>query len=416
MINKSLLLKTRNKLIFFNTVVVGILFLVFSVFIYCYFKGVTYNSIDENLVSKYEYIAENNGNGMMNGMGGFMRRHNQQLVDQGYIVYVWNGDEVLKSYQNDLLNYIRPYEYMHKVQDGITSYTYEGYNFREYKLIKDEYTIEVIKIIDTELIMLEQLKEVLCITVVIALVISYFVSRSITKRSLQPVEVSWQNQIQFVQDASHELRTPLTIISSKLEGVMKKPQNSVEDEMLNIAIAMKEVRRLRKLVSDLLRLTKEDAIVQINNEKFDIVNLIEETLTSYIDICEIQNKKLEFKHDLKNNTINNDKEKIRQVIVIFLDNAVKYTREDDEIKLILTEDNNNISIEIKDSGLGIKEEEIKNIFNRFYRGASVREQNIEGSGVGLSIAKTILSNLNSNVAVSSKLGEGSKFIIHIPKK
>lgn len=425
MINKNLLYKTRNKLIFFNTVVVGILFLVFSVFIYLYFEGVTYKNIDDKLLAQYEYVmgtsGNNSGNGNMNGYGygnmnGHGKKHNQRNLDRGYILYVWKGNEIIDSYQNEFVEDVRPSSCMNDVDEGVTSYNYDGYNYREYKVVNGDYTIEIIKDIDTELLMLEQLKKVLFITVIMSLIISYIVSRFITRKSLEPVEASWQNQIQFVQDASHELRTPLTIISSKLEGIMKKPKNSVEEEMLNITIAMKEVRRLRKLVTDLLRLTKEDAIVTINNEKFDIVNLIEDTLVSYEDICQIQDKKLKFKHSLKNNIINNDKEKIRQVIVIFLDNAIKYTRPKDKIDVALEEDNYNIYIEIIDSGIGIKEEEVKNIFNRFYRSGSVREKNIEGSGVGLAIAKTILSNLNSDVGVISKLGEGSKFRISIPKK
>lgn len=415
MINKNILSKTKNKLIVFNTVVVGVLFLVFSVFIYMYFSDLTYKNIDDSLSYQYEHLRNgNSGNG--NGMGGLGGKNKHKSMDKGFIIYVWQDGEVIKSYRNDMLDYIRPYDYMSKVEEGISSYSYDGHNFREYKITEEEYVVEIIKVIDTELVMLGQLKEVLIISVLMALIIAYFVSRFITKKSMEPVEASWKNQIQFVQDASHELRTPLTIISSKLEGIMKKPSHSVEEEMTNITIAMKEVRRLRKLVSDLLRLTKEDAIVQINNEQFDIGFLLEETLTSYRDICELQNKDIIYNNKLKNNTIYSDKEKIKQVIIILLDNAIKYTKEKDSIDIDIREENQSINIEIKDSGIGIKEEDLPFIFNRFYRSGNVREQNIDGSGVGLAIAKTILSNINGEIYVRSKLKEGSKFNIIIPKK
>lgn len=412
MINKNILSKTKNKLIVFNTVVVGVLFLVFSIFIYMYFSDLTYKNIDNSLSYQYEHLRSKN-NGNVNGIGG---KNKHKPIDKGFIIYVWQDDEVIKPYRNDMLDDIRPYDYMSKVEEGISSYDYDGYNFREYKITEEEYVVEIIKIIDTELLMLSQLKEVLSISVILALLITYFISRFITKKSMEPVEASWKNQIQFVQDASHELRTPLTIISSKLEGIMKKPSNSVEEEMTNITIAMKEVRRLRKLVSDLLRLTKEDAIVQINNEQFDIGKLLEEMLISYKDICELQNKRLIYNNSLKENNIYNDKEKIKQVIIILLDNAIKYTKEKDIIELDIKEENQSINIEIKDSGVGIKEEDLPFIFNRFYRSKIVREKNFDGSGVGLAIAKTILSNLNGEIYVSSKYGEGSNFKIILPKK
>lgn len=415
MINKNILSKTKNKLIVFNTVVVGVLFLVFSVFIYMYFSDLTYKNIDDSLSYQYEHLRSGNS-GNSNGMGGLGGKNRHKSMDKGFIMYVWQNGEVIKSYRNDMLDYIRPYDYMPKVEEGISSYSYDGYNFREYKITEEEYVVEIIKVIDTELVMLSQLKEVLIISVLMALITTYFVSQFITKKSMEPVEASWKNQIQFVQDASHELRTPLTIISSKLEGIMKKPSHSVEEEMTNITIAMKEVRRLRKLVSDLLRLTKEDAIVQINNEQFNLGVLLEEILISYKDICELQGKELIYNNKLKNNAIYNDKEKIKQVIIILLDNAIKYTKEKDIIEIDIKEENQNINIEIKDSGIGIKEEDLAFIFNRFYRSGNVREQNIDGSGVGLAIAKTILSNINGEIYVSSKFKEGSKFNIIIPKK
>ncbi|WP_270647704.1 sensor histidine kinase [Paeniclostridium hominis] len=233
---------------------------------------------------------------------------------------------------------------------------------------------------------------------------------------MEPIEESWKNQELFVQDASHELRTPLTIIFSKIESIIKRPKNKVEDEMNNLVIVMKEVRRLSKLVSDLLKLTKEDAIITINKSKFDIVEMINDILKQYEDIFELQNKKLKVNYTLKDNNIYSDKEKLKQIFIIIIDNAMKYTKENDYIQVCLSEEGSNVKIEVKDSGIGIKEEEISLIFNRFYRASSHRETNKEGSGIGLSIAKLLVTNLKGEICVNSKYKKGSTFSIYIPKK
>ena len=233
---------------------------------------------------------------------------------------------------------------------------------------------------------------------------------------MDSVENSFEVQKQFVQDASHELRTPLTIIFSKVESIIKRPKNKVEDEMNNLVIVMKEVRRLSKLVSDLLKLTKEDAIITINKSKFDIVEMINDILKQYEDIFELQNKKLKVNYTLKDNNIYSDKEKLKQIFIIIIDNAMKYTKENDYIQVCLSEEGSNVKIEVKDSGIGIKEEEISLIFNRFYRASSHRETNKEGSGIGLSIAKLLVSNLKGELCVNSKYKKGSTFSIYIPKK
>lgn len=280
----------------------------------------------------------------------------------------------------------------------------------------DSYTIEAIKVVDTEEMLLNQLKFVLIISIILALVAVYFISKFLTNKSLEPIEETWKNQELFVQDASHELRTPLTIIFSKVESIIKRPENSVEDEMKNLVIVMKEVRRFSKLVSDLLKLTKEDAIITINKSKFDIVATVNDILSQYEDICELQNKNLKFNYNLKDENIYTDKEKLKQIFIILIDNAIKYTKEDDYINIRLSEEGSNIKLEVSDSGVGIKEEELPLIFNRFYRSSSHRETNKEGSGIGLSIAKMLVNNLKGKIEAKSKHKKGSTFSIYIPRK
>ena len=412
MMNKNILKKTRKKLITLNTLVVGVIFIVFTLFIYSYFYNLTYKGVDKELYMQYEKTVHNINKGNLE----FKRNVPPDIMLRGTMVYISKDNKLLKAYPENIQNYIRPFNLSKNLKEGTTHYKYDEHSFRQVKIDYNSYTIEVIKIVDTEEMLLSQLKFVLITSIMLALIAVYFISGFLTNKSLEPIEESWKNQELFVQDASHELRTPLTIIFSKVESIIKRPKNKVEDEMNNLVIVMKEVRRLSKLVSDLLKLTKEDAIITINKSKFDIVEMINDILKQYEDIFELQNKKLKVNYTLKDNNIYSDKEKLKQIFIIIIDNAMKYTKENDYIQVCLSEEGSNVKIEVKDSGIGIKEEEISLIFNRFYRASSHRETNKEGSGIGLSIAKLLVSNLKGEICVNSKYKKGSTFSIYIPKK
>ncbi|WP_196342065.1 sensor histidine kinase [Paraclostridium sordellii] len=410
--NKNILKKTRKKLTTINTLVVGIIFILFTIFIYQYFYNLTYKSIDNELYIQSKKFTHDINRGSL----GFNRELPPDTVLRGTMIYISKNGELLKSFPENMSNYIRPFNLSEDLKDGIVTYKYNGHSFRQIKINYNLYTIEIIKIVDTEEMLLNQLKFVLIISIILASITVYFISKFLTKKSLKPIEESWKNQELFVQDASHELRTPLTIIFSKIESIIKRPKNSVEEEMNNLVIVMKEVRRLSKLVSDLLKLTKEDAIITINKSKTNIIDVIGDILIQYEDICQLQSKNLKFNYDLKDQNIYTDKEKLKQILIILIDNAIKYTKEDDYIIVRLFEEGSNIKIEVEDSGIGIKEEELPLIFNRFYRASSHRESNKDGSGIGLSIAKILIGNLNGKIAVSSKYKKGSIFSIYIPKK
>lgn len=412
MMNKNILKKTRKKLTTINTLVVGIIFILFTIFIYQYFYNLTYKSIDNELYIQSKKFTHDINRGSL----GFNRELPPDTVLRGTMIYISKNGELLKSFPENMPNYIRPFSFSEDLKDGIVTYKYNGHSFRQIKINYNLYTIEIIKIVDTEEMLLNQLKFVLIISIILASITVYFISKFLTKKSLKPIEESWKNQELFVQDASHELRTPLTIIFSKIESIIKRPKNSVEEEMNNLVIVMKEVRRLSKLVSDLLKLTKEDAIITINKSKTNIIDVIGDILIQYEDICQLQSKNLKFNYDLKDQSIYTDKEKLKQILIILIDNAIKYTKEDDYIIVRLFEEGSNIKIEVEDSGIGIKEEELPLIFNRFYRASSHRESNKDGSGIGLSIAKILIGNLNGKIAVSSKYKKGSIFSIYIPKK
>ncbi len=391
MINKKVFNKTKSSLIKINIVVVLSFLILFSIFIYTYFKGVTYKSIDNKLNNELESIAI-------------------QLTRQSMIypvtkypsnmIYIYKRDRVMYyTPQNGYFSDVLPNRYTNKLND-IFTFSENGYTFRELNVEIDEYQIQIIRNIDSEISSLRQLIFVFIIGILISLVITYYLAVYLTKKALIPIETAWNNQAKFIQDASHELRTPISIISSKLERMLKHPNSTISDEVETIADAMSEIRRSKKMISDLLSLTKEEAITKLNITEVNIKNFIKDICVDYVDIADIQEKRFEMNFNLKNETIFTDENKLRQLLLIFIDNAFKYTKENDFIAININQkDNVYTEIFIIDSGVGIKQEDIPYIFDRFFRSENVRDKDIEGSGIGLSIAKMIAINLGAEISV-----------------
>ena len=391
MINKKVFNKTKSSLIKINIVVVLSFLILFSIFIYTYFKGVTYKSIDNKLNNELESIAIQ------------LTRQSMVYPVTKYpsnMIYIYKRDRVMYyTPQNGYFSDVLPNRYTNKLND-IFTFSENGYTFRELNGEIDEYQIQIIRNIDSEISSLRQLIFVFIIGILISLIITYYLAVYLTKKALIPIETAWNNQAKFIQDASHELRTPISIISSKLERMLKHPNSTISDEVETIADAMSEIRRSKKMISDLLSLTKEEAITKLNITEVNIKNFIKDICVDYVDIADIQEKRFEMNFNLKNETIFTDENKLRQLLLIFIDNAFKYTKENDFIAININQkDNVYTEIFIIDSGVGIKQEDIPYIFDRFFRSENVRDKDIEGSGIGLSIAKMIAINLGAEISV-----------------
>ena len=391
MINKKVFNKTKSSLIKINIAVVLSFLILFSIFIYTYFKGVTYKSIDNKLNNELESIAIQ------------LTRQSMVYPVTKYpsnMIYIYKRDRVMYyTPQNGYFSDVLPNRYTNKLND-IFTFSENGYTFRELNVEIDEYQIQIIRNIDSEISSLRQLILVFIIGILISLIITYYLAVYLTKKALIPIETAWNNQAKFIQDASHELRTPISIISSKLERMLKHPNSTISDEVEAIADAMSEIRRSKKMISDLLSLTKEEAITKLNITEVNIKNFIKDICVDYVDIADIQEKRFEMNFNLKNETIFTDENKLRQLLLIFIDNAFKYTKENDFIAININQkDNVYTEIFIIDSGVGIKQEDIPYIFDRFFRSENVRDKDIDGSGIGLSIAKMIAINLGAEISV-----------------
>lgn len=275
------------------------------------------------------------------------------------------------------------------------------------------YYIELLINVNSEKEMMENFTNSLTIGTGIVILLSIFVSFYLSKKALEPIIRAYEKQAEFVQNASHELRTPLTIIQAKQEMLLQSPESKIIDKSEDIALTLSETRRLSKMATELMDLARADSNnVIINKRKTDLNELINTIAIPYKEMAKMQNKVM------KVNT-NCDKEifvdgnKIKQLIVILLDNALKYTEDGDTIEIDAHNVDDKVFINVKDTGIGISDNGIKHVFERFYREDKARSREKGGTGLGLSIAHTIVKNHGGTIKIVHNKPKGIIVIVKI---
>lgn len=232
---------------------------------------------------------------------------------------------------------------------------------------------------------------------------------------IQRIENSFKQIQQFTSDASHELRTPLAILMGELE-IGLHTSKSKQDFQEVILSALDEVIRLSKVVSSLLELSKAESgklLLQFENTN------ISDLLLDLLEDAEIlsEAKKINLHHSVERSVYAEvDSSKIHQALLNIIENSIKYTQEEGAVSIVLDSDSQFVIIEVKDNGIGMTEEELPFIFDRFYRADVSRSTAIQGTGIGLAIVKWILEGHDAITTVKSKPNEGTTFLIKLPKK
>ena len=277
----------------------------------------------------------------------------------------------------------------------------------------EKYYIDILINVNSEKEMTDNFTRALLFATGIVIVLSIFLSWYLAKKSMEPFVTAYQKQTEFVQNASHELRTPLTIIQAKQELLLQSPQSKIIEKSEDIALSLNETRRLSKMIKELMDLARADSNKSIiNKEKTDIKVLVKETITPYQEMAELQGKKMEISVDC-DRKISIDKNKIKQLLVIILDNALKYTEKSDEIKVDIHNHDEKLFITIQDTGIGISDEGLKHIFERFYREDKARSRETGGTGLGLAIAHTIVKNHNGNIKITHNKPKGTTVSVRL---
>lgn len=237
-------------------------------------------------------------------------------------------------------------------------------------------------------------------------------------RAMIPIQQAFLRQREFVADASHEFRTPLSIFQASVEVVEGDTDQTLSPFSKQVLSDMKsEIHRMTKLVADLLTLARADSgTSDIIKEEIDLVMVAEPIVRSVRPLA--MAKEIELVLGGEDSVlVRADRERIGQLILILVDNAIKYTPKGGRVEVSITRGTAAGAcalIEVRDTGIGIAPAEQKLIFKRFYRVDKVRSRELGGVGLGLPIAKWIVDAHKGKIKVESQEGAGSRFIVMLP--
>ncbi|MDF2538824.1 MAG: hypothetical protein K0S76_1845 [Herbinix sp.] len=231
---------------------------------------------------------------------------------------------------------------------------------------------------------------------------------------LNRIETSYESQKQFVSDASHELRTPIAVIQGYANLLNRWGSSNEEVLEESIDAIQNEARSMQDLVEKLLFLSRHDKkTLKLTKKRFNMKPLVEDMVkeTRLTAVNRVILNPI-----MEDVIVYGDKQSLKQAIRIFIDNAVKYTRDGDEITILCQKVHEDCVITIQDTGIGMTKKDVDHIFDRFYRSDYVRNQNISGHGLGLSLAKLIILAHTGRIKVRSQFKKGTSFIITLPKR
>ncbi len=438
--------KLRINLTILNTVVLIVILSIISIFVYVLMDFNLHKDIDDILITNshqvdnYVNFIEDNENSEQvdeEKKNEHLRTiHNMTKNNISYVVldtekrvninssYIELDYDLLMDIRKDAMNNVEGSDRI--ITDLNRTFYFEtinteGINFRicttyySTDMQKNNVrTIQTIKTLRNEKDVLNRLGFTLIATIIIGTSLSLIGGYILAGRSLVPIIKSWKRQQEFVSDASHELRTPLAVVQTNLEVIKGSANETVKSQSYWLKNAYDETLRMNKIIQDLLFLARVDSGQNIlDKQEVDLTFLLQDVSEKLIPLA--ANKQLQIITNVDENlVIHGDSNKIRQLMVILIDNAIKYSTPNKIIKITGRNIKNGVVIEVIDQGIGIKPGELTRVFDRFYRSDKVRSREQGGTGLGLSIAKWITDIHRGRIEIESKMQEGTKVIVYLP--
>jgi signal transduction histidine kinase len=213
-----------------------------------------------------------------------------------------------------------------------------------------------------------------------------------------------------VAAASHELRTPVAALRANAEVLQDAPLGDFKPFLGSI---LDESERMSRLVADLMHLARADAgELPVSQSPTDAAEAADDAVRLIAPL--VQKSNLNLRKEISPAWITGDPDRLRQILIILLDNAVRYTPQGGEINVSVAKTGHHVNISVSDTGIGIDDEHKEHIFDRFYRIDSARSRAYGGSGLGLSIAKQLVEKMHGSIQVTDRSGGGSVFTITFP--
>ncbi|MCC7104286.1 MAG: HAMP domain-containing histidine kinase [Chloroflexi bacterium] len=231
---------------------------------------------------------------------------------------------------------------------------------------------------------------------------------------LGSLEAAYRAQLRFVADASHELRAPLTAIQANLELLERQPGMPEAERADALSEAGREARRLTHLVADLLALARADAGTALRRDRVELDRVLLDTLAEARHLAR-PGQRLEV-DELEPTVLEADADRLKQVLLVLLDNALKYTPGRGAITLALRRSGGAAQLTVRDTGVGIPPEDLPRVFERFYRADPARARDPGGTGLGLPIARWIVEQHGGSITLESTPGQGTLATVRLPLK
>lgn len=288
---------------------------------------------------------------------------------------------------------------------------------RQERMLPDNFREKHLRSIDLEVIdeSKNRLQNILLLINLGIFGLSSIAGYFLAGRTLKPIKEMVDEQNRFITDASHELRTPLTSLKSEIEVNLRLKDLDLKEAKKILASNLEEVNKLQYLSDNLIKLTKyQKNSSNFTVEKISLKVIVSEAIKKISTIA--KNKKITIKNTLQEISLTADRQSLIEVFTILLDNAIKYSPKNTIITLSSKILDHLIQINIQDQGIGIDKKDLSHLFDRFYRSDKSRtKSDTNGYGLGLSIAKQIIDKHQGFIKVESGIGQGTTFIIQLPK-
>lgn len=233
----------------------------------------------------------------------------------------------------------------------------------------------------------------------------------LARRTLQPIQEAHDSQARFASDAAHELRTPLTVMQTEIEVGLRDSKATVKEHKEILTSTLEEVARLRTLTERLLLLASQQ---ELPRDEVDIETAAVEAMTLIVPLA--QTRHIEVENNVRSMKVVGHQQSIVEVLCILLDNAIKYSPKKSRIVVESVQQAHAVEVRVVDQGPGVPPEEQAKIFERFYRAdVSRSKENVEGHGLGLSLAKRLAEQMHGHLSVESDGKNGSAFVLSLPR-
>jgi signal transduction histidine kinase len=417
--------KTRVNLIVMYSSLIGCILFIMVLLFYFLLSNTISNSVEEQLnLTSQRILAEWKNNMPIPNNKATYVNYGFIPLNQFFVLTSEDGEVLFHSLRDeDLLSFFK--STLTEQQAASKQAQYTTFTFQEnraFELFSIENSDKTVLYIGMEVTenanLLSYMKWMLTLFAAMLLLVSIGMGYWFSKRAMVPIQRAYQRQQDFVSDASHELRTPLSIMQASIEIIDEERKKISSFHQKVLADLKEELVHMTRMLEGLLTLARSDSgRLEIIREQFDLSDL---TLSSS-EAFELLSAQMQIRISCTISNagpiiFNGDKERIKQLLYILLDNALKYSKPGGEIQVQvgLIKKENSVMIQISDTGIGIPKEKIRNIFERFYRVDNGRSRSHGGVGLGLSIAAWIVEAHSGQIKVTSELGTGTMVQIMLP--